>query len=116
MENFDRVGPSPFRPDGRTKDTDIEFAGGSRLQVYGGSPSYNFRLKFSNMHNTGWVVGPASLDQLIAELLYIRRDMQKFSDGIDFDIEVGRTAADAFTDPEDENEEEEPGMGFGDMG
>ena len=108
MENFDRVGPSPFRPDGRTKDTDIEFAGGSRLQVYGGSPSYNFRLKFSNMHNTGWVVGPASLDQLIAELLYIRRDMQKFSDGIDLDIEVGREPAEMEVEEDDEEENDPP--------
>ena len=102
MQTFDRIGPSPFLPNGTTVDTDIEFAGGSRLKVYGGNQYSNFRLRFSNRDNQGWVVGPAALDQLIAELLYIRRDMQKFKDGIDIDIEVGRVGTEAWEHPEDE--------------
>ena len=111
MENFYRRGPSPFRPDGTTVDTDIRFAGGSKLKVYGGSPYNNFRLRFGNVDGEGWWVGPNSLDQLIVELLYIRKDTQKFKDGIDLDIEVGAAPAppprDMIDAPEYVEEDEE---------
>lgn len=107
MGTFDRAGTSPFGPDGATLDTDIRFRGGSRLKVYSGSPYINFRLKFSNSDGEGWWVGKDTLDQLIAELLYIRRDIQSFENGIALDIEVGRLPADAWELPEDEEDEEE---------
>ena len=106
METFDRIGPSPFTPDGHTKGTDICFAGNSQLRIYAGSPYNNFRLRFSNRDGEGWWVGPASLDQLIVELLYVRKDMQRLKDGIDLDIEVGRVDAEAWEHPEDDEEEE----------
>ena len=96
MQTFDRVGPSPFQPDGITVDTSIEFVGGSELKVYGGSPYNDFRLRFSNRSNEGWWVNQDCLDQLIAELLYIRKDMQRLQDGIDLDIEVGTIGAEAW--------------------
>ena len=108
MQTFDRVGRIPFRPDGTTVNTDIRFAGGSKLKVYGGSPYDNFRLRFSNRDGEGWWVGQNSLDQLIAELLFIRRDIQKFRDGIDLDIEVGREPAEMEVEEDDEEENDPP--------
>ena len=106
METFDRIGPSPFLPDGTTQNTSICFAGGSKLRIYGGKPYTNFRLMFSNSVGEGWWVGPEVIDHLIAELLYIRRDIQKFKDRqeVTFDIEVGAASAEAWEDPEEEEE------------
>ncbi len=87
MESFDRIGTSPIGPDGMTVDTVITLPGGSTLRVFGGSPCSNFRLKFDNMHGEGWWIEPEGLDRLIAELLYIRRDIR-----VALDVEAGTRA------------------------
>ncbi len=105
MENFDRVGSSPFKSDGTTRDVDICFAGGSRLKVYGGSGCNHFRLRFGRDDGDGWWVSPETIDRLIAELLYIRRDIKEFNEkgeitlDIAWDVEEAVERDDEVEDP-----------------
>ncbi len=107
MENFERVGRSPFGPEGVTRETDIRFRNSSHLYIYEGG-SYNaFRLRFGREGGGGWNVNSNSLDQLIAELLYIRKDIKDFCSRED--MRIGREAwgIEEASIPDDEADEEE---------
>ena len=78
MENFERSGRSPFGLEGGTRERNIHFSNGSHLYIYAGGDYNSFRLRFGRDSCEGWSVNPNSLDQLIAELLYIRKDIKVF--------------------------------------
>ncbi len=119
MENFERVGRSPFGPEGKTQERNIRFRNSSYLYIYEGGDYDSFRLRFGREDGGGWNVNPNSLDQLIAELLYIRRDIKAFRSvgGVREDMRIGRDrwvieeafapAALSHSDDEVDEEEEE---------
>lgn len=92
MAEFSRIGDTPFHEDGRTRDICIKFDNASKLQIMEGGIPTGFELKFSKYDNSGWWVTPKSLDQLIAELLYIRQDIKNLTEvdveEVEYPVEV----------------------------
>ena len=81
MPIFQRRGNPILNADGLTEHRSIRFSNDARLEVFDGygpiGPGRHtqFRLKFSNDENSGWLVNTRCLDELIVELLHIKADI-----------------------------------------
>ena len=80
MPKFERLGRKILDVDGMTKEQDIRLSNNSHIFITAGygpmvDHNKNFRLKFSNEANDGWVLDTQSLDELIIELLFMRKDL-----------------------------------------
>jgi len=78
MPNFERLGSPILTPDGQTLGSEVLFPNSSILTVSEEHRYTHFRLRFSNGGAAGWWVDPSTIDNLIAELLYIRQDIKKY--------------------------------------
>jgi len=97
---YDRRSDKLLKNDGLTRAQRIRLPGGSVIQIDGGNPPKQFRLKFSSGGDQGWWVEEESLGHMIAELLYLRNDIKEARDQ-----EVAQ-AEPIFDDEEEEMEED----------
>ncbi len=81
---FKRLGKRIVSPEEQFVKQVVYFGNGALLEVQDGTP-YRFRLKFSPGEGKGWWVDPDCIDQLIAELLYIRKDLRNYVEVVDMD-------------------------------
>jgi len=77
---YDRRSDKLLKNDGLTRAQRIRLPGGSVIEIDGGNPPKQFRLKFSSAGDQGWWVDEESLGHLIAELLYLRNDIKEERD------------------------------------
>ena len=88
MTQFERRGTPILDGNGKTISTSIPLSNGAKIRIIGGDRAKHFRLKFDNMEGTGWWLTREALDELIAELLYIREEISQYSDlGLPFDVD-----------------------------
>ena len=80
MPVFERRGANILDHEGVTREVDIRFSNDAHLVIFDGygpvAPGRHpqFRMKFSNDANDGWIVNSRCLDELVAELLYIKAE------------------------------------------
>ena len=79
MTQFERRGTPILDGNGRTVNTSIPLSNGSKIRIIGHDPAKHFRLKFDNNEGDGGWLDMISLDELIAELLYIREEVHSYS-------------------------------------
>lgn len=93
MPHYERRGEFIFDVEGLTNESTIRFSNGSKIYIQGGKGmehnDHSFVLKFCSCDHdggSGWWVNGKALDELIAELLYIRKDFEKVWGGDDPDV------------------------------
>ena len=80
VPHYERLGPHILDHTGHTIDTTIRLPGNSEIEIKGDQPYTSFLLKFSN-EDRGWWVHEEALGCLIAELLYIQRELVEYRHG-----------------------------------
>ena len=78
MSKFKRISRPILDGDGITIDTSVTLSNGAKIKILGGDISKHFRLRFGNSEGAGWWLDPPALDELIAELLYIREEVNNY--------------------------------------
>lgn len=94
MPHYVRIGKPIFDVNGVTKESIVRFSNASALEIEkgnGGGGDHSFRLKFCGTGGMGWWVNHHALGQLIAELLYIKKEYEEVW-GNQIDVEEGREA------------------------
>ena len=87
MTQFERRGTPMLDGNGKTVNTSISLSNGAKIRIIGGDRAKHFRLKFDNNEGDGWWLDMISLDELIAELLYIREEVHCYStSNVAFDL------------------------------
>ena len=74
MPHYERIGSHFLDHNGQTVDTDIRLPNGAIIEIKGGQHYTSFQLKFSGDAD-GWWMNDEALGYLIAELLYIQREL-----------------------------------------
>ena len=78
MTRFERISRPILDGNGITIDTSITLSNGAKIKILGGDIGKHFRLRFGNGPVGGWWLDPPALDELIAELLYIREEVNNY--------------------------------------
>jgi len=75
MPQYERIGPNILDRNGITKETRIELSNQAIIYIEEGHRYSSFKLNFGNGRD-GWWMGEESIGELIAELLYIQREIK----------------------------------------